>query len=153
MTYQILCLALGGVLPMASACSQATAPAPLRSGLYPLQAYNGKALPADISIPSKATPDGKVLSGCQELVTDGSLMLEVEVGRFTLRYSVWDGCSRAVVLRQAVSGTFEQHGNELMFHVTRESPRITAVGEWIFGGSVGPSSLALAVYGGVQFQG
>jgi hypothetical protein len=139
MTYQIVCLALGGVLPMTSAWSQATSPASLHSGLYPLQAFHGKSLPADISVPPKATPDGKALRSCQELVTSGSLTLDIGAGHFSFGYDVWDACSRTVVLQQTVSGTFEQYVDELVFHVSRESPRFTKVGEWTFTGSVGPS--------------
>ncbi len=158
MRYQILCLALVRVPPVAPACSQATAPAPLRSGVYPLQAYNGKPLPADISIPSKVLPHvppnvpPEPLSSCQEFVTGGSLTLDVEAGRFSVGYDGWDGCSQALVPQQAVSGTFEQHGNDLVLRVTREIPRIHAAGEWTFNGSAGPSSITLAVFGGVQFQ-
>lgn len=155
MRYQILCLALVGVPPVAPACSQATAPAPLRSGVYPLQAFNGKPLPADISIPAKVPPNvpPDKFRSCQESVTGGSLTLDVEAGRFSMGYDVWDGCSQALVPQQTVSGTFEQHGNDLVLRGTREVPRIHAAGfEWTFSGSAGPSSITLAVFGGVQFQ-
>jgi hypothetical protein len=124
--------------------AQTAAPAPLRSGVYPLRAYDGKPLPADIVFPPKGVGPPDSVRGCRDFVTDGSLTLEVEAGRFSFGYDLWNACTRALAPPTRFEGTFEQRGNDLVFHVNRsvthDSIRVMVM---TFSGSVSPSSIRL----------
>lgn len=77
-------------------------------------------------------------------MTDGSLTLEVEAGRFSFGYDLWNACTRALAPPTRFEGTFEQRGNDLVFHVNRsvthDSIRVMVM---TFSGSVSPSSIRL----------
>jgi len=137
--YAVL-LAVCASAPVAAA--QAGATAALRSGVYPLQAYNGKPLPVDLSvIPPKVPPgvEGKRFRACVNLVTAGSLTLDVETRRFSFAYDVWSPCDRAFLPKMSTSGTFEERGNDLVFQITRGDRLET------FRGSAGLSTITLYV--------
>ena len=122
------------------ATAQTAVPTALQSGVYPLQAYNGKPLPADFSlIPPKIPPgvEPERFRACMHVVTGGSLTLDAEARRFSFTYDVWSPCDRAFLPKGTTSGTFEQHGNDLVFQLTRGNRSET------FQGSVGPSSITL----------
>jgi len=124
------------------AAAQAGTPAPLQTGVYPLQAYNGKPLPADLSlIPPKIPPsvEPERFRACMALVTGGSLTLDIEAQHFSFGYDVWSPCDRAFLPRMSTSGTFERRGNDLVLQITR-GDRIET-----FHGSVGLKTITLYV--------
>ena len=147
MRYALIGPTLVAVLTIAcgwaqSATAQVAAPAPLRSGTYPLQAYNGKPLPTDLSLVLPKVPPGVVpdsFGACVKLVTGGTLTLDLEGRRFSLAYDVWSPCDRAFLPKVNLSGQIEQRGDDLVFQVGRQD-RIET-----FRGSVGLNTITLNV--------
>ncbi len=149
MRLKIACIALVAA-PCACATSQVTAPAPLRSGVYPLHAYNGKPLPVDIGILGPKGVPGDTIprdpGGCHVLVTAGSLTLDVQVMRYSFGYETRNACNQALLSQTGADGAFEQRGDDLVFHMERVD------GDRTFGGSVSPSSVTLDIGRLLEFQ-
>lgn len=100
----------------AQACSNGTAPQPLSSGMYAMQAYNGAALPYEFAT---SPPKGQNPGGCPILITAGRLSIHAVQGTFNYSYDIRNGCTQELMSQPGLQGSFEQHEGQLTFTVTR----------------------------------
>ena len=98
------------------ACQATTAPQPLSSGVYAMQAYNGSALPYEFAT---SPPKGENPGGCPILITAGRLSIDAVQGTFNYSYDIRNGCTQELMSQPGLQGSFEQHEGQLTFTVTR----------------------------------
>lgn len=152
MRSQIVCLALIAASLAACATTQVTPSGALRGGVYALRAYGGKPIPADLgTLPPKGAPGDTIPRNlwelkCHILVTGGELRLDMETLRYSLWYELRHGCTRRVLSKSEVDGTFEQHGSDLVFHIH------VVDGDRTFRGSVGQSSITVDIGSLLEFR-
>lgn len=73
---------------------------------------------------------GQNPGGCHILVTAGSLTIDTAQMAFSYAYDVRDACDQRLLSQPSLSGTFEQHGRDISFVVSRVD------GDIRFGGSL-----------------
>src|SRR6266511_655260 len=141
MRFWTLSVAFVLVAPMACASSQVPPAGALRSGVYPLQRYGGMPVPADLGpLGPKGVPGDTIPrdpGGCHILVTGGALTLDIDAMRYSFWYEWRNACNQMVLSKPGLDGTFEQHGDALVFHFHRVD------GETSFRGLVNPSGITL----------
>ncbi len=115
----------GLLLLCACAGSPTGGNAPLRSGVYPLRAYNGDALPAD---QGPMPPKGNNTGACALLVSSGSLRLTLEQHTFSYQYQYQNGCTLELMSEITLSGAVDQSGGGLVFRVTRVDGEVRFTG-------------------------
>jgi len=151
MGFVLATVALAACFGSRMTSSDGISPVALRSGVYPLRAYHAKSVPAEIgTLGPKSWPGDTIPRnsdfGCRVLVTGGALALDVEAMRYSYWYESRNACNQRVLSKPTLDGTFEQHGNDLVFHIHLVD------GDRTFGGSVGPSSITVDIGSLLEFQ-
>jgi hypothetical protein len=108
----------------------------LASGDYPLHAFNGDRIPADLG---PVAPKGPDPSQCHIFVTDGSLHIDASRATFAYEYEARNGCTQESLSEIGLSGTYRQYAQFLVFRVLRVDGQVT------FGGKVSGSSIRMDV--------
>jgi hypothetical protein len=87
-----------------------------RGGRYTLSSYGGRRIPVNMgAIPDR---DGTA-TGCDLLISDGELSLDLSGGRFAYSYSSRNGCDQSSLGRIALEGLVTRQGSGLRFRIPR----------------------------------
>lgn len=95
--------------------SGTTAPIALSSATLALHRYNGQRLPFNTG---PMPPKGQNPGGCPVLITEGSIVIDASLKRFSFWYQIRNGCTQEAMSQPSVYGSYLQAGSDITYTVT-----------------------------------